>query len=182
MTMVISEGELHQKVLRATLQLYDNESFEALPGENALGAVVRLSGVLVGHVRTVLEAYGVEGLWSNGPKLGMTRGKLDNIRAHVEMPVAREASMTSSNTFNVSTGAHNQVQLGEHVSGTQTMTTQQLIDTIADQIRTSPLIAPEHKQSALQMLKELTSIPGVSEILKAGAGVLIEAAKHIIGG
>jgi hypothetical protein len=113
----------------------------------------------------------------------MTREILERLEAYVVMPVAPAQPHASNHTYNVTTGSSNQVQFGQHVTGSQSMvTTQQVFEGLAQQIQKSNAITPEQKKNALAKLKDFTSLPGVSELIKLGAIEAFNAVKHLLVG
>jgi hypothetical protein len=173
---MITLDELGYRVAKATLEVFRTD-FVGLSNETGLEAIVRVSGVPVGHVRTLLEAFGVNGgLYSRG-NLGVTKSILEAIEAHVAMPIERSTPSSSTQNFHVNTGANNQLQFGNEVTGTQSMVTHQhIIQAVEEQIKNSAA-TPEQKTTALQKLGDLAKKAGV-EIVKVAATAV---AKHYLG-
>jgi hypothetical protein len=91
---------------------------------------------------------------------------------------AKEKAQVSTPNFNMS--GNNQVHIGD--GGTQSIVTyQQVLQSLEQEIQKSSM-PDEQKKSALKTLKEFMSLPGISQLIGAGASAAIEASKHVIGG
>lgn len=176
---MITIDELGRCIARATLEVY-SDGFVADDGDFALVSTSRVSGVPVGHLRPWFQEHGIPVL--DGLDIGMTQDFLEQLQAHTSMPIEASKPVPSTQNFHVNAGHSSQVQVGHEVSGSQTMVTHhQVLEILAQQIERSPL-TPEQKKTALQKLREFTSLPFIGSLLNAGASEAIKTAKDLLGG
>ncbi|HEX2881532.1 MAG TPA: hypothetical protein VHO25_18510, partial [Polyangiaceae bacterium] len=139
------------------------------PARGSVQAIATASGIPVGHVRTILEAYGIQGLY--GPRILMTQSQYENMEADLEMPIEDERVVATVNQFNVKGGDGSQVQVGQHVSGNQSMDYSQVFENVIATINGSSM-PPVEKSSALEKLKDLLMSNGVATAFGIGANAL----------
>jgi hypothetical protein len=166
----VNFDELEQHVARATMEFYNGRA-PALPSErNAAESVARIASVPIGHVRDLFKSWGFGGTLGGG--VAATPSSLERVAALVEMPIARSQSPGARQQFFVTAGDRSQVQVGHHVSGTQSIATyQQVLEALKEQIERSPM-PREEKETALQTLGTFMAIPGVVELITLGINMI----------
>jgi hypothetical protein len=172
---MIELSEMQQRVIRAAVD-YLRGRVAAEPGESAMECIVRISGVPIGHVRSTLTEFDIHGLYERGD-LHFATPSLEAMEAFVEMPIA-PARAGTMNHVSV-TGSSNQLQVGEQVSGSQSMVTyQQVIESLQQAVERSDMPA-EHKKNFIAKLGDALKTPGVIDLLKTAASVVMTHLPHI---
>lgn len=161
--------ELEQRIAKAVVDLWAKRASELPEDKTAVDAIARIANVPEGHVIQFFESWGVSVNWGN-PILTPT--KLKMMEAHVIMPVEASPAFQSQH-FNVNAGQGSQVQVGNTVSGNQSMvvTYGYILEQLKNEIERSSM-ADEEKKSALDRLGNLLDSPVVAALLNLGAKMI----------
>lgn len=164
----MTEEELYRRVGSAAVQLFTDD-FEQPEDETPLDTIRRLSGVEIGHVRRMLKAMRLH-VGGDGYVAASTP-QLEEIQAHLSMPITRSKQSTNSFTIN-NHGAGNQWQVGDEVNGSQTMTVTytQVLESLQRQIEAASIPA-DQKKSLLAQLGDLVKNPFIAELAKGAVKV-----------
>ncbi len=156
---------------RITIALVDfmQGRMSANAGETDMATVARMANVPVGHVQAFLRERGIS--VSSGTEINWTKRQREELEARGLLPITKPAS-TSSQQFTLNAGDGNQIQVGHHVAGSQTMVTyQQVLEQLKSEIECSAM-PEEEKRTVLQKLGEVMKSPGVAAIINLGATVV----------
>lgn len=160
--------ELDQRIAKAVIDLYRQKVPE--PEETTIvEAIAHLANVPKGHVIQFFEARGIRGAIMGTPQV--TEPHLQMIEAHVIMPLEASPAFLSQH-LTVSNVHGSQVQMGHHISGSQSMVTYSyVLEQLKAEIERSAM--PEaDKKTALQRIQDLLDSPGVATLLKLAAKYL----------
>jgi hypothetical protein len=160
--------ELDQRIRVACVDLMRGR-MQPLDDESDVAAIARCAAVPVGHVLRFLRRQEISVSGGND-EVNWTQDNLHELEADVLLPIS--SPQLGSQEFQVHVGSGSQVQVGHHVSGTQSVVTyQQVLDRLRDEISQSAMPEAE-KKTALQKLGELLRIPGVVELIKVGGKLI----------
>jgi len=127
------------------------------------------ANVPVGHVSRLLEEWDLDLI--EGTDISWTQRDLDQIEAHVLLPIV-ESAPVQSKSFNVTAGAGSVVQVaGDSVSGNPSVVTYHyILEQLKGEIERAPMPEAE-KKTLLQKVGDVLKSPVLGSILNLGATV-----------
>jgi hypothetical protein len=169
MSVGMTLSEVEQRVAKACVDLL-RERVKPDDGETDVKAVARVANIPPGHVTQCLRRWGIM-VSAGNSEIAWTQDNLDELEAHVLLPIVEPVALPSQQ-FNVNAGHGSQLQVGNSVSGSQTMATyQQILEQLKNEIERSPMPEAE-KQTVLQKLGEVMKSPGVAALINLGATIV----------